>query len=80
MWKSCAIGEIENSQDLGVKLERRTIGALPPIRSLLTQGLPMARGWRLGIVNLPALSLESRIPSEPISVLVSSQFSWACRR
>lgn len=69
---------VQNGQGSGVQFEGRPVGALPPLRSLLTLSLPVG-GWEPSIFYLFS-SLESSLPPEPILGLPSSQFSWACRR
>lgn len=68
---------VQNGQGSGVQFKGRPVGALPPLRSLLTLSLPKG-GWETSIFYLFS-SLESSLPPEPILGLPSSQFSWACR-
>lgn len=69
---------VQNGQGSGVQFKGRPVGALPPLRSLLTLSLPKG-DWEPSIFYLFS-SLESSLPPEPILGLPSSQFSWACRR
>lgn len=69
---------VQNGQGSSVQFKGRPVGALPPLRSLLTLSLPKG-SWEPSIFYLLS-SLESSLPPELILGLPSSQFSWASRR